>query len=73
MIYSHISFWISAKDAFVQIGNMLQKRRKRDLYEMVHHYTSNNNDPAHEDAALKSKLDENRRRYGGRLNEVISE
>lgn len=66
-----LRFPITAQMAFTQIGNLLQERRKRDLYEMVQYYTSNNNDPAREDPSLKSKLEDNHRHFGNRMDEVI--
>lgn len=60
-----------AQDAFHQVGTLLQKRRKADLYEMVQYFSGSHSDPAGEDPMLKSKLEENQRHYSKRMKEVI--
>lgn len=60
-----------AKEAFVQVGRQLQKRRKSDLYEMVAYYTRDERDPALEDPALKTKLEENQKQHNKKMKEVI--
>lgn len=61
----------AARKAFQEVGKLLQKRRKADLYEMVQYFTANQNDPAGEDPSLKSKLEENQKHYSKRMDEVI--
>lgn len=60
-----------ATDAFVKVGNDLQKRRKTDLYEMVDYYTQNQSDPATQDPTLRAKLDENLKKHKKKMNDVI--
>ncbi|XP_017095617.3 daxx-like protein [Drosophila bipectinata] len=48
-----------AYDAFNKVGQLLQSRRKTDLYETVTHFTSNDKDPAASDPELLAKLKEN--------------
>lgn len=60
-----------ATDAFVKVGNDLQKRRKTDLYEMVDYYTKNQSDPATQDPTLRAKLDENLKKHKKKMNDVI--
>lgn len=62
---------LAARLAFQDVGKMLQKRRKADLYEMVQYFTANQSDPAVEDPLLKSKLEENQKNHNRRINEVI--
>lgn len=61
----------TAQVAFVKMGDLLQERRKRDLYEMVQYHTSNNSDPAREDESLKLKLDANHKHYKKLMDDVI--
>lgn len=64
----------TAQVAFGKIGDLLQERRKRDLYEMVQYHTSNyasNDDPAREDESLQSKLEENHKYYSKRMDDMI--
>lgn len=65
-----ILFFI-AQQAFHDVGTLLQKRRKSDLYEMVEYFAANHDDPAGEDPSLKMKLEENQRHYSRRMKEVI--
>lgn len=60
-----------AQDAFIEVGNSLQKRRKTDLYEMVTYFTQNQLDPALEDPSLRTKLDDNLKRNREKMREVI--
>lgn len=57
--------------AFHDVGSLLQKRRKSDLYEMVQYFEANQTDPAGEDPHLKMKLDESQRHYAKKMKEVI--
>ncbi|XP_055298770.1 daxx-like protein [Sitodiplosis mosellana] len=61
-----------AQEAFMEVGTLLQKRRKADLYEMVQYFAANHNDPASDDPLLKSKLEESQRHYNKRMKEVIA-
>lgn len=67
-IFHFITF--SAQDAFLQIGEALQKRRKTDLYETASYFTGTMKDPALEDTELQSKLNENQK-YHDRIKELI--
>ncbi|XP_026835250.1 histone-lysine N-methyltransferase 2D isoform X2 [Drosophila erecta] len=51
-----------AHDAFYKVGQMLQSRRKNDLYETVTHFTANGKDPASSDPELLAKLKENNKK-----------
>ncbi|KAH8334512.1 hypothetical protein KR059_010847, partial [Drosophila kikkawai] len=51
-----------AHDAFDKVGQLLQARRKTDLYETVTHFTSNIKDPAASDPELMAKLQENNKK-----------
>ncbi|KAH8255443.1 hypothetical protein KR038_003271 [Drosophila bunnanda] len=51
-----------AHDAFAKVGQLLQARRKTDLYETVTHYTANVKDPAASDPQLLAKLEENNKK-----------
>lgn len=62
---------IAAKNAFIQVGRKLQKRRKSDLYEMVSYYTRDFKDPALEDKMLKVKLEENQKFNNRQMKAVI--
>lgn len=66
-----IYVFFAARNAFVDVGKKLQKRRKADLYEMVQYFTGNQTDPAGEDPLLKTKLEENQKKYSKRMTEVI--
>lgn len=66
----HVLLLLAAQDAFIKIGKSLQKRRKTDLYETVSYFTSNEADPAIDDAQLQRKLADNEK-YHSRINELI--
>lgn len=66
--YLLISFL--AQDAFLQIGEALQKRRKTDLYETASYFTGTRKDPALEDTELQTKLTHNQQ-YHDRIKELI--
>ncbi|KAH8281655.1 hypothetical protein KR054_001996 [Drosophila jambulina] len=51
-----------AHDAFAKVGQLLQARRKTDLYETVTHFTANVKDPAASDPQLLAKLEENNKK-----------
>ncbi|KAH8356801.1 hypothetical protein KR200_004953 [Drosophila serrata] len=51
-----------AEDAFTKVGQLLQARRKTDLYETVTHFTANVKDPAVSDPQLLAKLEENNKK-----------
>ncbi|XP_035778589.1 daxx-like protein [Anopheles albimanus] len=59
-----------AQDAFLQVGKLLQKRRKTDLYETVSYYANDATDPALADQKLQEKLDQNRKYYN-KVGELI--
>lgn len=54
-----LSLCVTAEDAFIKVGKLLQSRRKADLYETVTHYTGDGLDPAKTDPTLAAKLNEN--------------
>lgn len=60
----------TATDAFVTIGNSLQKRRKRAFRETIDYFQSGK-DPALENKDLKSKLDKTRIEYKKKMQETI--
>lgn len=61
----------AAQVAFGKIGDVLQDRRKRDLYEMVQYHEANHADPAREDESLEMKLRANHKYYSKLMNDVI--
>lgn len=61
----------TAQVAFGKIGDLLQDRRKRDLYEMVQYHASSQTDPARDDESLKSQLEANKKFYNKRMDDVI--
>lgn len=61
----------SARDAFVKVGKILQKRRKMDLYEMVSYFVgTDTKDPADEDSELQEKLGQNKQ-YHTKISDLI--
>lgn len=63
-------FLFLAQEAFLQIGEALQKRRKNDLYETASYFTGTQKDPALEDTELQTKLNQNQK-YHDRIQELI--
>lgn len=61
---------VSAQDAFLKIGEVLQKRRKTDLYETASYFTGTLKDPALEDMELATKLSQNQK-YHDRMKEIF--
>lgn len=68
-----LNFYIfgTAQVAFVKVGEWLQERRKLDFYEMMQYHASSKSDPAREDESLMMKLEENRKYYNKRMDDVI--
>lgn len=48
----------------------MQTRRKRELYESLNYFTDTSKDPAHDDAQLATKLNENQRHHK-KINEIL--
>lgn len=64
------AFVISAQDAFIKVGKLLQKRRKTDLYETVSYFVGTEKDPADEDVELQEKLTHNKR-FHTKISDLI--
>lgn len=61
----------TAQVAFLKVGELLQEQRKHDFYELMQYHASSQGDPAGEDESLKKKLDENKKFYKKRMDDVI--
>lgn len=60
-----------SKHCFTKMGNLLQLRRKKELYEVHCGFISVNEDPANNDEELKKKLQENRVKGDQKLKDVV--
>lgn len=61
-----------AQGAFEKLGQVLQRRRKADLYESTTFYVGKSKDPAKEDPELRIQLEKNRKNYA-KYDDVINE
>ncbi|GLH15272.1 Putative histone binding domain of the death-domain associated protein [Gryllus bimaculatus] len=61
-----------AKSVFLDIGEQLQKLRKNEFWESHRTYLEEENDPADQNEELKIKLDENRKTFQEKIDEVIN-
>nr|XP_008195331.1 PREDICTED: uncharacterized protein LOC662018 isoform X2 [Tribolium castaneum] len=60
-----------SKNCFTKMGNLLQMKRKKELYEVHCGFIALNEDPANKDQELKAKLQESRVLGDRRLQETI--
>jgi len=63
-------FVCTASDAFQEVGNQLQLRRRYDYWDALSSYLGDNTDPAELDDELASKLDENKAAFRQKEQEV---
>ncbi|KAK7870010.1 hypothetical protein R5R35_011977 [Gryllus longicercus] len=61
-----------AKSVFLDIGEQLQKLRKNEFWESHRTFLEEENDPADQNEELKIKLDENRKTFQEKIDEVIN-
>ncbi|XP_067000079.1 death domain-associated protein 6 [Anabrus simplex] len=62
---------IQAKAVFQDVGGQLQKKRQLDYWDCHCTYLGSERDPAEDSPELRAKLQENKVKYGKRIDEVI--
>ncbi|XP_044265258.1 death domain-associated protein 6-like isoform X2 [Tribolium madens] len=60
-----------SKSCFTKMGNLLQMKRKKELYEVHCGFITLNEDPANKDQELKTKLQESRTQGDRKLQEIV--
>lgn len=62
---------VSAEQAFKELGETLKRKRQFDFHESITSYIESSTcDPATGNQILEEKLEENRKLYGNRIDEV---